>query len=421
MITHQDDINLTDPHFFATGDFHALFRRMRAEDPVHWTQGRLKHGFWSIFKHEDAFTVYRGASEYFSNARAGVGLPSSPEIEAADAACPERSPRNKMLVMSDGELHRDFRKAFNAMFLPRAVRQYETTGRQLIAEIVDAVLPRGRCEFVTEIATRLPMTIICDMMAIPRQDWQMMFDLVNRAMGVEDPEYQLESSAVATRDQAWAQAIGYCTRLALARRGTSANDLLAVIANARIQGGRLLTEEEIGHNGFMFVIGGFDTTRNAIAGGLLELMRHRDQMERLRRDKSLLRSAVEEIVRWTSPITHSLRTALKDVEIRGRTIREGDWVAVWNASVNRDEQAFADAERFDIARDPNDHFGFSYGEHFCLGAHLARLELRLMLEAILERMPDVELDGEVQWLASNLLHGVKRMPVRFTPRRAAAA
>lgn len=128
MITHQDDINLTDPQFFARGDFHGLFKRMRAEDPVHWTQGRLKRGFWSLFKYEDAFTVYRGASQSFSNARSGVGLPSSPEIEAADAAAPERSPRNKMLVMSDGELHRDFRKAFNAMFLPRAVSNTRPLG-----------------------------------------------------------------------------------------------------------------------------------------------------------------------------------------------------------------------------------------------------------------------------------------------------
>jgi cytochrome P450 len=419
MITHQDDINLTDAHFFAKGDIHDLFKRMRAADPVHWTQGRLKRGFWSVFKHEDAYTVYKGASEIFSNGKFSVGLPSSPEVEAA--VKPELMGSNRMLVASDGELHRDFRKAFNAMFLPRAIRQYEASGRQLVLEILDQVLPRGRCEFVTEVATRLPMAIICDMMAIPRKDWQLMFDLVNQAMGPEDPEYKVESSAAETRNKAWAAAVGYCIKTALERRGGNGTDLLSVIANARVLGGRLLTEEEIGYNGFMFVIGGLDTTRNSIAGGLLELIRNPDQMRRLREDRSLMRPAVEEILRWTSAITHSMRTALKDTEIRGRKIKEGDWVVVWNASANRDEDAFVNPDRFDVARDPNDHFAFAYGEHFCLGAHLARLEIRLIFEEILDRMPDVELDGEVEWLASNLLHGLKRMPIKFTPRRAAAA
>jgi cholest-4-en-3-one 26-monooxygenase len=419
MITHQDDVNLTDAHFFAKGDIYELFRRMRAEDPVHWTQGLLSHGFWSLFKHEDAYTVYRGASEYFSNGKNSVGLPSSPEVEAA--VKPESLGTDRMLVASDSELHRDFRKAFNAMFLPRAIKQYEDSGRKLVLEILDEVMPRGRCEFVTEVATRLPMAIICDMMAIPRQDWQLMFDLVNQAMGPEDPEYQVESTAAQTRNRAWAQAVGYCVKTALARRGGPGTDLLSVIANARVMDGRLLTDEEIGYNGFMFVIAGLDTTRNSIAGGLLELIRNRDQMRRLREDRSLMRPAVEEILRWTSAITHSMRTAVKDTEIRGRKIKAGDWVVVWNASANRDEEAFVNRDQFDVARDPNDHFAFAYGEHFCLGAHLARLEIRLIFEEILDRMPDVELDGEVEWLASNLLHGVKRMPIRFTPRRAAAA
>ncbi|HEY2107057.1 MAG TPA: hypothetical protein VGH29_14765, partial [Candidatus Binataceae bacterium] len=188
MITKQDDINLTDAHFFAKGDIYDLFKRMRAEDPVHWTQGRLKRGFWSIFKHEDAYAVYKGASEYFSNGKFSVGLPSSPEVEAA--VKPELLGSDRMLVASDGELHKDFRKAFNAMFLPRAIKQYEASGRKLVLEILDEVLPRWRCEFVTEGATRLPMAIICVMMAIRRQDWGLMFVLVYLALGPEDPVYE---------------------------------------------------------------------------------------------------------------------------------------------------------------------------------------------------------------------------------------
>jgi len=172
---------------------------------------------------------------------------------------------------------------------------------------------------------------------------------------------------------------------------------------------------------FLLLLGGLETTRNAISGGALELMRQHEQRELLLAQPRLINSAVEEILRWTSPITHSMRTALKDTEVRGRKIKEGDWVVVWNASANRDEEVFVNSDKFDVGRDPNDHFAFAYGEHFCLGAHLARLEIRLIFEEILDRMPDVELDGEVEWLASNLLHGVKRMPIKFTPRRAAAA
>lgn len=418
MITRQDDLNLTDAHYFATGDVHGLFKRMRAEDPVHWTQGHLKRGFWSIFKHADAYTVYRGASALYSNGGFGVAMPSSSEVEATFD--PDKMGCNKMLVFSDGVLHSGMRKAFNSLFLPRAIKQFEASGRRLAVEIIDDVLPHGRCEFVTEVATRLPMAIICEMMKIPRSDWGLMFDLVNQAMGPEDPEYQVGSSPAETRMNAWAQAVAYCTRLALERRGGAGTDLLSVIGNAEVMG-RQLTNEEIGFNGFMFVIGGLDTTRNTIAGGMLELIRDPSQMKRLREDQSLIPTAVEEMLRWTAPITHSLRTALKDTEIAGRKIEQGDWVVVWNASVNRDEDVFPHADRFDVARTPNDHFSFAYGEHFCLGAHLARLEIRLIFEEILARMPEAELDGDVERLASNQLAGIKRMPIKFTPRRAAAA
>jgi cholest-4-en-3-one 26-monooxygenase len=170
----------------------------------------------------------------------------------------------------------------------------------------------------------------------------------------------------------------------------------------------------------MFVIAGLETTRNAISGGVLELIRTPAQFARLAADRSLMPTAVEEILRWTSPITHIMRTALRDGEIRGRRIREGDWVVLWNASANRDEEVFPDADRFDVARKPNYHIAFGFGEHFCLGAHLARLELRLALDEVMRRIPDIQLDGEVARLSSNLVAGIKHMPVRFTPRRAAA-
>ena len=185
--------------------------------------------------------------------------------------------------------------------------------------------------------------------------------------------------------------------------------------------GRELTPEQVGYNVWNFVIGGLDTTRNAISGGLLAFMQNPDQMRRLRDDPSLMTTAVEEILRWTSPITHSMRVAIKDTEIAGHKVKAGDWVVVWNASANRDEQAFAQPDRFDVGRSPNEHFAFAYGEHFCIGAHLARLEIRLIFEEMMARMPDPELAGEVERVTSIVLAGIKRLPIRFTPRRAAAA
>src|SRR5579885_3267335 len=410
----QDDLNLTNQLFFAQGDPHSVWKRLRREDPVHWTVSNLSRGFWSVTKLEDVQAVYRDNVGF----RSGSGLPSSPEMEQFDAD-PQKGARDKSLVSSNPPIHTPLRKAFVGPFLQRAIARYEEPGRKLVAEIIDDVLPRGQCDFVMDVAARLPMAIICDMMQIPRSDWAQMFRWANMAMAAEDPEYQIEGGATVTKDTGYKSIFDYCLRLALKRRGNPGNDLLSLIANVEVMG-RRLTEEEIGHNGFMFVIGGLETTRNSTSGGVAELIRNPDQMRMLRDNRALMRSAIEEIVRWTSPIVQLMRVATRDSELRGRKIREGDWVVVWNASANRDEDAFEDPYRFDITRWPNDHVGFGYGPHFCLGAHLARLQMRLMLNEVLDRMPDIELTGPVERVASNLIGGYQRMPVKFTPRRAAA-
>jgi cytochrome P450 len=413
-ITAQDDFNLTSARFFATGNIHDLFRRMRSADPVHWTQGSLKRGFWSIFKHSDALQIHKGASRYFSNAKFSIGLPSSSEVEAA--ATPDSIGANRSLIASDGELHRDFREAFHPMFVPTAVQRYEPLARECAIRTLESALDRGRCEFVTDVAAQLPMMIICEMMGIPNHDWQGLFELVNQAMEPEDEEYRRKLSAQTARDDAWRRLTDYCIELALKRRGDRSKDLVSAIANARVLGGRALLREELGFNGLMFLVGGLDTTRHAISGGLLQFILNPLEMRRLREDMSLLSTAVEEILRWTSPVAHSLRVALKDIELRGRRIKEGDWVVVWNPSVNRDEAVFPAAEVFDIGRHPNEHLAFAHGEHFCLGAHLARLEIRVIFEELFRRVSKIELDGEAEWVASNVFHGMKRLPVRLTKR-----
>lgn len=412
------EFDLTDPECFAKRDPHPVWKRMRAEDPIQWGTGRIKRGFWSITRYEDALTVYRDPVT-FSSQRYSVGLPSNPEAE--QMLSPEMRGCGQMLIGTDPPRHNAMRKRFNDAFLPRAVMQLESSGRRIVSEVIDAVAQRGECDFVVDVAARLPMAIICEMMAIPRSDWDSMFKWANMVIGGEDPEYQVGGSAMQTSMEGGMQLFMYCLNLAKNRRDDNpARDLLSVIGTAKLDG-VLLNDTEIGHNAVMFILGGLETTRNAISGGVLELIGNPEQWKRLAQTPALMPAAIEEILRWTSPITHIMRTATRDFEWRGRKIRDDDWIAIWNPSANRDEEVFADPYRFDIARNPNNHLAFGMGEHFCIGAHLARLELRLMLEEVMRRMPDLRLAGEIERLTSIQVSGIKHMPVKFTPGKAAAA
>ncbi len=411
------EFDLTDPECFATQDAHPVFKRLRAEDPIHWTTGRISRGFWSITRYEDILTVYRDA-ETFSSQRYSVGLPSNAEAE--QMLSPEMRGCGQMLIGTDPPRHNAMRKRFNGSFLPRAIAQMEASSRQIVSEIVDVVAPRGECDFVVDVAARLPMAMICEMMAIPRTDWEPMTKWGNMVIGGEDPEYQVGGSALNTAMEGGMQIFMYCLNLAKNRRDHPGDDLLSVIGTARLDGD-LLNDMEVGHNATMVVLGGLETTRNAISGGVLELMRNPDQWKRLADNPTLMPTAIEEILRWTTPITHIMRTATRDFEWRGKKIRNDDWIVMWNPSANRDEEVFADPYRFDIARTPNYHLAFGQGEHFCIGSHLARLELRLMLEEVMRRMPDLRLTGEVERLKSFQVAGIKHMPVAFTPSKAAAA
>lgn len=410
------DRALTDPGFFADHDPHPLWQQLRREDPIHWTEG-LVRPFWSITRHDDIVAVF-SEPNLFTSTR-GVVVPSSPEMEQEQVTA-ERNGAGQMMIMTDPPLHGAMRRAFNRLFLPRAVGAYDDPGRKLVAEILDAVLDRGSCDFVVEVAARLPMAFICEIMGIPRCDWDEMFTWGNMALGYEDAEYQVESgSPLDTRRDGTVNLGRYCVQHALERRGGDGEDLLSVLGNAEING-RKLNEGELFHNGFQYIIGGLETTRNAISGGLLALIQHPAQCAKLIDSPSLMPTAIEEILRWSSPITHIARFATHDTELGGKTIREGDLVALWLPSGNRDEQTFADPFHFDIERTPNEQIAFGKGEHFCAGAHLARLELRLMLHSLVHEVEQIELAGPVERLCSNLVAGIKHMPIRFKRAHAAA-
>lgn len=411
MNLHECDLKLTDAQWFAHNDPYPLFKLMRDNDPVHWCKGDLHEGIWGVFRYDDCRAVY-GDAQTFSSALNGIVTKSSPELEAVG---PVERGAGLMLVMSDNPLHLEERKAFRNQLLPTAIRRMEARVRMIVTELIDSVAPRGKCDFVIDIAARLPMAVICELMGIDRSDRDNIFHWINMAMGPEDAEYQINNSAVDTQRHGYGEIYTYTTALAKKRRGLQADDLLGMLGNVELFG-KKLSDSELAANGFMFISGGFETTRNALSGGILQFIRQPDDWRRLGENAGLMPTAIEEILRFTTPVTQLGRTATVDVEIGGKKIKAGERVAVWMASADHDERVFPDPERFDITRTPNNHIALGYGEHFCLGAHLARMEIRLLLEELWRRIPDISLAGDVQRLASNGFAGIKHMPVKFTAR-----
>jgi cytochrome P450 len=410
------DFDLTDLDFFVNGDPHASWKELRASDPVHWTERKDKAGFWSVTKYEDALRVYRDPLTFSSEGGISLGFtdPQDPNQPRRDFGF------RQMMIMTDPPRHTRMRQMMNRRFTPRALAPLEPHVRAIATEIIDAVAARGDCDLVVDVAAKLPTAAICEMLAIPRNDWELMFTLSNMAIGSDDPEYQVDGSAQKTGAQAQMEVFNYFTALIAERRSNPGDDLVSALVHGDIEGGRL-SDTEILFNCFLLILGGQETTRNAISGGMHALMHHPEERGRLVADRSLMPTAIEEMLRWTSPITHIMRTATRDAELKGRQIHKDDRVVIWNASANRDEEVFPDPYRFDITRQPNDHVAFGYGEHFCIGASLARLELRVMIDELLRRLPDMETAGSMERLRSNLVAGIKHLPVRFTPQRAVAA
>jgi len=408
------DIDLNNIDLFVYGDPHAAWKILREQAPVHWNP-QDNTGYWSITRYQDALYVYRNPLT-FSSERGGVALNYGlTDLESMA----QQAGFGQMLIVTDPPRHTRMRQIINKRFTKAALAPQEQHIRAIATEILDSVTPQGQCDFVVDVAAKLPTAVICEMMGIPKDDWDLMFTVANLSIGSQDPEYQLDGDALATGRQAQMTCFNYFVKMVSERRKNPGNDLVSALVRGEIEGQKL-TDMEVLFNCFLLIIGGQETTRNATSGGMLALMDDPDQREELTRNRSLLPTAIEEILRFTSPITHLMRTATRDVEMHGKQIKAGDRVVIWNASANRDEAQFPDPDRFDIKRTPNEHVALGHGEHFCLGANLARLELKVMLDEVLNRLPDLELAGSVQRLYSNVVAGIKHMPVRFTPSRAAA-
>jgi cytochrome P450 len=309
-----------------------------------------------------------------------------------------------------------YRKLVSAWFTPRTVQRLAPATQQIARDLLDELwreAPEGRVDFVERVSAVLPIAVIADMLGVPRSDWRQIFRWTNELVGSTDPEFRQpgDTSFQAGR-RARVALFDYFEKMVEERRRSPRDDIISVLAAARIDGAPLRRVELLSYL-FVLVVAGNETTRNATTGGLLALIRHPAQLEKLRRNPALIGAAVEEIVRWTTPVIQFVRTATEDVELRGRKIRAGQSLCMFYPSANRDEEVFEAPFEFRVDREPNDHLGFGIGEHVCLGAHLARLELRVIFEHLVRRLECVELDGEPARLRSSFIGGIKRLPIRY--------
>jgi cholest-4-en-3-one 26-monooxygenase len=398
------DVNLLDPDVFREGRHHEMFKVLRREDPVYFHPEPDGPGFWCITRHADLVTVNRDY-EAFSSAEKGISIPD---------ITPEGEMVREMMLYMDPPRHTRYRLLVNKGFTPRMIGVLETGLRTKARLIVDNVIERGECDFVTDLASELPLQAIAELMGVPQEDRHKLFDWTNRMIGIDDPEFEGDRESAG---EAAAELYLYANTLAAEKRKDPRDDIVSRLLGAEIDGDKL-SETEFDMFFLLLAVAGNETTRNATSHGMKALIENPDQFEKLKANPDLLPSAVEEIVRWATPVLHFRRTAMRDYELGGKLIKKGDKVVMWHISANRDETVFEDPFRFDIERSPNDHVGFGGGgPHFCLGANLARLELRIIFEEIITRMPDIELAGEPEYLRSNFIGGIKHMPVRFTPGR----
>lgn len=387
---------LHSPDFYA-GDPYPAYRELRATTPVVWNDVT---DFWALCKYEDIRFVSGNPGLFTSTKGITIPDPSQPEpVQEGN------------LIFTDPPRHRQLRNLINAGFTRRQVTLLEPKIRNLVKGIVDGIDSTREYEFAEEIAAPLPTRMIAEMLGAPPEDWEQFRTWSDAAVGTADPDIEMDSL------QALAELYNYFTKLIADRRSGEAGgqeDLLSILAAAEVDGERL-SDEDLLNFSFLLLVAGNETTRNLLALGTKALIEHPDQFALLRRDTSLLPDAVEEMLRYTSPVTHMARRATEDIEIRGQQIAAGDVVVMLYGSANRDEEIFgATSETFDITRRPNPHIAFGAGEHACLGAQLARLEARAMFEVLLGAYPTIELTGDVTRLRATMVPGVKRMPVRLS-------
>ena len=405
-----ESFNLIHPDDYARWGYpHEIWKRLRREDPVHRVENKVGVPYWAVTKHADVVEISKRPDRFLNGPRLVISHEN-------DEPPPDVFPPT--LIQMDPPKHGVYRQLVSKRFTPRFLEKYHGEIEQIGREIVDTLGDEGECDFVREVSAPLPIAVIAWMLGLPKSDWRLLFDWTNRVIGAGDPEYQKPGKTPnETAREAMTEVFFYFSKLVEEKRKKPADDLVTLFTRAEVDG-KPLPPMDILAWCMIIVIAGNETTRNGTSGGMLAFVENQGELRRLQNDPKLLPHAIEEVVRWTSPIIHFARTATEDYELRGKRIRKGDTVALFYPSANRDEEVFDEPYTFRIDRDPNRHIGFGIGEHFCLGSHLARLELSVAYKHLLPRVEAISLTGPVERLHSSLVGGIKHLPIRYKLRPA---
>jgi cholest-4-en-3-one 26-monooxygenase len=401
--------DLSSPDTFVPGVPFETFDRLRKENPVYFHEEPEGPGFWCVTRYDDLVAINRDNHLFSSNKRTALFMESDEEMLAQ---------QQLMMLNMDPPMHTRYRLLVNKGFTPRRVAALEQTIRDQTNSIIDAVYQKGEADFVVEMSAELPLQVIADLLGVPQDERHLVFDWSNRMVGSQDPEYVADPELA---QNASMELYSYFNQLAGQRKIDPKEDLVTALLKAEVDGERL-TELELDLFFLLLSVAGNETTRNAISHGMVALSEHPDQKQRLLDDPSLINTAVEEILRWASPVMHFRRQATAPTEIGNQKIGEDEKVVFWHISANRDETVFPDPYKFDVGRTPNEHVAFGGGgPHFCLGANLARMEMRVFFQELLKRLPDIHVSGDVSRLRSNFINGLKHVPVAFSSQPAALA
>jgi cytochrome P450 len=402
------DIDLTDLDTFADGAPLDAFDRLRTVAPVSWHEptGHTPggEGFWCLTRHDDVLWAAKDAATFSSDTGGGRdgGGTLIEDLPSGFAA-------GVLLNMQDAPRHQALRRLLTPSVSPRRLREIEADLATRCDQLLDDVVGRGGCDLLVDVAAELPLQAIALLLGVPQADRHLLLEWADATLDYDDRD---PGEVSARSQQAAAEMFDYGTRLLADKRRCPADDLLSALATSDLPVTDL--EQQMAFN--LLIAAGSETTRNSIAAGVLAFVEHPDQWDRLVADRALLAPAIEEVLRTSSSTTYNRRTATVDVERRGETIRAGDKVVLWWGAANHDPEVFSDPRRFDVGRDPNPHLTFGHGAHFCLGANLARLEIRLVFEGLLDRVERIELAGPPERTRSNKHTGFRHLPVRFTPR-----
>lgn len=409
-----DAHRLIEPASYAEHGYpHEEWTRLRREAPVHFFEPEGWPSFWALTKHADIVEVSKRPDVFLN----GPGMTLVRDRGDGDGAVQQQI---KTVINMDPPEHRKYRQVGTPFFTPRAVAQLDGLVKETARKLVDGLGPEGECDFVTEIASQHPLKIIARILGVEESDEPMILRLTNELFGTEDPEFQRSEDRLAGIREMFMEFWAYFTRVMEDRRANPRDDLVSVFANARVDGEPMGELETMGYCLVTFTAG-HETTRGAIGGGFHSLLENPEIRQRWAADPELTPLAIDEIIRFVTPVNHMVRTANRDYELTGQTIRKGDRLVLFYGSANRDEDVFEDPFELRLDRTPNPHLAFGIGEHFCMGAHLARKTSGAIFRELVTRIESVELAGPAERTASNLVPGFKHLPIRYRIRPAPGA